>query len=625
MKIIESIRIKYYRSILNTTRGNQTHLSTSDLNVIVGSNDAGKSNYLRALNLFFNNCSDPDVPFSFWDDFSNQRHGIRREENRIESELIINPPKSQNFQNNGKIKWLKVWREGTSNPEEKFEYLNGSNFTANYRSSYYKWLKKIKFRYVPAIKSERYFSNLMLDLYDVLQKDTEGIERDFNKQVGEQTAKISDQIGSRLGIESVLQFKGSFRNLFNSLEFGSNDGKLMLSKRGDGIKVRHIPIILQNIAEAELKENRFREPIASTIWGFEEPENNLEFDSAKKLSESFIEYIMKIHFNNEDYSRYDEGIQIFLTTHSPIFYTLSNQNSPNISSFYVKKQDDDSSNIRQITNEQNIILETEMKLLPLFELSKHWAQINDTIKDLSQNKIELEKQLESFSEIKKCIFLTEDKKQNLVEVLLKSNGFDIENIDLRSYKGCTNLGSTEVLFKYLKDKFNLDCPHIIVHRDKDYMTDEEVESEKMKYNKIGIDLFITQGTDIESYFVRIEHLKKCYPDYNETDLIQILRQAKDDKKEFSINMVKSKEFGEKHKSKSSHLQNSIIDFYDSKEDTLFHGKEVYRKVKSLIQEKYRHNALIDIESEALFDVNLAEISRRLMNQTSTRLACATSG
>lgn len=613
MKIIESIRIKYYRSILNTTRGNQTHLSTSDLNIIVGSNDAGKSNYLRALNLFFNNCSDPDVPFSFWNDFSNQRHGIRREENRIEIELIINPPTSQNFQNNGRVKWLKIWREGSSNPEEKFEYVNGSKFTSNYKSSYFKWLKKIKYRYIPAIKSEKYFSNLMFDLYDVLQKDTEEIEKNFNNQVGEQTSKISDQISSRIGIESVLQFKGSFRNLFNSLEFGSNDGKLMLSKRGDGVKVRHIPIILQNIAEAELKENRNKEPIASTIWGFEEPENNLEFDSAKKLADSFIEYTKKIHFQNEDYSKFDEGIQIFLTTHSPIFYTLTNQNLPNISSFYVKKQDDESSIIKQITSEQNIIVETEMKLLPLFELSKHWAQINDTIKDLSQNKIELEKQLESFSDIKKCIFLTEDKKQNLVELFLKANGFDIADIDLRSYKGCTNIGSAEVLYRYLKDKFNDNCPHIIVHRDKDYMTVAEVELEKNKFNRIGIDLFITQGTDIESYFVRIEHLRKCYPDYIESDLIQILRQAKDDKKETSINLVRMKEFGEKYKNKSSHLDDSIITLYNSKEDTLFHGKEVYKRVKGLIQEKYSHNAQLDIVSDALTDAHLTELRGRWMN------------
>jgi predicted ATP-dependent endonuclease of OLD family len=78
MKIIESIRIKYFRSILNTTRGNQTHIKANDLNLIIGSNDAGKSNYLRALNLFFNNQSESNTTFSFWKDYSIQRHGVRR-------------------------------------------------------------------------------------------------------------------------------------------------------------------------------------------------------------------------------------------------------------------------------------------------------------------------------------------------------------------------------------------------------------------------------------------------------------------------------------------------------------------------------------------------------------------
>lgn len=611
MKIIESIRIKYYRSILNTTRGNQTHLVTSDLNIIVGSNDAGKSNYLRALNLFFNNNSEQGTPFCFWTDYSNQRHGIRREENRIEIELIINPPKKQSFKNNGRVSWLKVWKEGSIIPYEKIKYLDGSSFTSNKRSSYYKWLKKIKFRYIPAIKSEQYFNDLMYDLYDVLQKDTNALEKEFNNQVGEKTSLISKQLNERLNIESILQYKGSFRDLFNSLEFGSIDGKQMLSQRGDGIKVRHIPIILQNIAEAELREERAREPIANTIWGFEEPENNLEFDSARKLAESFIEYTKNVHFENKNYSCYDEGIQIFITTHSPIFYTLSNKESSKVSSFFVKKQDDESSSIKYISNEQSIAIETEMKLRPLFELSKHWKQINDEIEILSQEKQEIEKQLESFKDTHKCIFLTEDKKKGLVEKFLSANGFNLEEVDLRSYKGCTNLGSAEVLFKYLKDKYLDKCPKIVVHRDKDYLTDEEIKKEIDKFNKLGISLFITEGTDIESYFVRYEHIKTCHSDIAAEELKTLLKQAKEDKKEKAITLLKTKEYGEKHQNKSSHLECYIEQFYLANEDKLFHGKEVYRRVKCLIQDKYKHNARIDSETEELKDNRLQKIKDQI--------------
>lgn len=48
MKYIESVKISKFRSI-----GQNELFNTSELNIISGSNDSGKSNYLKALNLFF--------------------------------------------------------------------------------------------------------------------------------------------------------------------------------------------------------------------------------------------------------------------------------------------------------------------------------------------------------------------------------------------------------------------------------------------------------------------------------------------------------------------------------------------------------------------------------------------
>ncbi len=48
--MIEKIEIQYFRSIYRTVI-----TGVGDINVITGKNDVGKSNVLRALNLFFNN------------------------------------------------------------------------------------------------------------------------------------------------------------------------------------------------------------------------------------------------------------------------------------------------------------------------------------------------------------------------------------------------------------------------------------------------------------------------------------------------------------------------------------------------------------------------------------------
>jgi len=53
MEIISQIEIRYFRSIyyLKITKNNS-------LNIFSGGNDAGKSNILKALNLFFNSQTD---------------------------------------------------------------------------------------------------------------------------------------------------------------------------------------------------------------------------------------------------------------------------------------------------------------------------------------------------------------------------------------------------------------------------------------------------------------------------------------------------------------------------------------------------------------------------------------
>jgi len=50
MIIINSIEINNFRSIVKLEKG----LNPNHLNIIVGQNDIGKSNFLKALNLFFN-------------------------------------------------------------------------------------------------------------------------------------------------------------------------------------------------------------------------------------------------------------------------------------------------------------------------------------------------------------------------------------------------------------------------------------------------------------------------------------------------------------------------------------------------------------------------------------------
>ena len=69
MKFINKIRIRYFRSLYDC----KFEQISETLTVFTGSNDIGKSNVLRALNLFFNDETDPEEEILFERDFSKLR------------------------------------------------------------------------------------------------------------------------------------------------------------------------------------------------------------------------------------------------------------------------------------------------------------------------------------------------------------------------------------------------------------------------------------------------------------------------------------------------------------------------------------------------------------------------
>lgn len=75
MKLIRRFEIKYFRSIYSASLK-----QCGSLNVLSGRNDVGKSNVLRALNLFFNGQTDWKTPLDFGRDFSlSRREQVRKE------------------------------------------------------------------------------------------------------------------------------------------------------------------------------------------------------------------------------------------------------------------------------------------------------------------------------------------------------------------------------------------------------------------------------------------------------------------------------------------------------------------------------------------------------------------
>lgn len=331
MIIIKSIHIKNFRSIVEET------IELSDFNCFVGKNDSGKSNVLKALNLFFNGKTDFNTDFDFQNDYSKFAKRGQKQAREVSISLDIVVPDT--FKESGVKQWRKVWRA---------EGLHSDNLSTLFKaaSKGNTLFDRIKYLYIPAVKSNEYFKDLLSDVYTSMTKAANSSLKDLNEKYSSQlqtlTIDLSKQIQDVLKIHSAIQMPANLNTLFRDLSFSTSDKfvkNIDLNHRGDGIKARHIPSILRYM-QKNTENGRPRGSVSgSYIWGFEEPENGVEYLSCYEMAAEFYSYI--------------DDCQILITTHSPAFYTQSR----NAKSMCFSVQKDEKGASKYTTESANLVNE----------------------------------------------------------------------------------------------------------------------------------------------------------------------------------------------------------------------------------------------------------------------------
>ncbi len=413
------------------------------------------------------------------------------------------------------------------------------------------------------------------------------------------TDDISKSLDEVLNIPNSIQVPSDFKMLFSKLDFGleRNGNIYHLKQRGDGIKIRHIPIILKYMAKQEknLALKGYVNP--DTIWGFEEPENNLELKYAFELAEEFLLYL--------------DEIQIFVTTHSPAFYALDKTNDDKVFTYFINKNNEEETQITKITHDKHEIVHEEMGLLPL--ITPYLEQIHEQTKKLDVQK----SRLNDLGDTIKCFVLTEDSNNEFLKKFLEFHGFNLNETEIISYEGVSNINSAStILGKHLKNKY----PHsvIILHRDRDYLTEQELEEIKKKIeNKIDvIHFFVMKGTDIESEFLNINHIHEI-TQIQKTDLELMLSKSIEQKNNESLKRFMNhfdrnptqKHLDYKRKQDLYGLSESLKKEYESNKKEYMYGKKVFGVMKSKIQQHQKSTPDLLQKTEYIISKQLQELSQ----------------
>lgn len=315
--IIEKIEISNFRSLHHEV------IICKEINIFSGLNDTGKSNVLRALNLFFNSETDFQKPLNFAEDFCKvelaKAQKASKSKQLIRIKLYLKIPKGY-----ATLKGInQIWVEKTFDRDNVtfIKYSHESDYKI--KTSISRILNKIKYIYIPALKGEhviQYLLGLLGEYKLIEQKDIE----ELNTKVNENTKDLSELLNeSKIAIDTSFGLPVLLNDFWQKLSVGtlyesfdtldsnfkaSPKSKLKklnpaffqipLSFRGEGIKSKYIPPILQWLQEKNLTR--------IFVWGIDEPENSLEFRAAEDLSSLFCNVYAKKN-------------QIFATSHSLAF------------------------------------------------------------------------------------------------------------------------------------------------------------------------------------------------------------------------------------------------------------------------------------------------------------------
>lgn len=323
MQLIDEIEISYFRSFYKF-KFRDLH----DLNIIYGKNDSGKSNLVRALNLFFSGYTEYSHPFDFNIDFCDRRLLEAEQSEDVRKFLYVkitfNTPKSYTPSLGEKFYVKRQWT--VSRGLDYHEEVSAS-IPNNRRHIVTRLLNRIRFIYVPAIKDLKIFEFLLSSIHETIALSPAfvGAVDKFSAELQGLTSSLFETLPKDVSTSTKIGAPTQLSQLFQTLDFetisrGESTPKSLTRQRGDGIKVRHIPELLNFISEKDRFDYH--------IWGFEEPENSLDFGAAQSEAQRILSL-----------SKGDQ-IQVFMTTHSPSFYLLDD---PSVRKCYISKDETGSS------------------------------------------------------------------------------------------------------------------------------------------------------------------------------------------------------------------------------------------------------------------------------------------
>ena len=320
--IIKKIEIHRFRSISDVS------IDTKEITIFSGLNNSGKSNILRSLNLFFKGDSSFGQRYDFERDYNKAFTGRAGGKRAIK--IILHFDGQGTGALNAPFSISKTFQLGIDQPEIEYQSTNEHVQTSiakkdgNITRQFTRFLNRIEYFYIPAVRDREFVRSLFLHFEKLIEHDS---GNDFKRKMGDlskvlkkYSSDVSSDFESFIGLPTQAELSSKITDILGTVEINVKTGIKVLRKTkggskediyvnlfssGDGILMSYLAYFLAHVCK-KISNKKF-------IWGFEEPENSLEYSKVQKIADDF-------------YDNFKKNAQLFITTHSPAFIKFKDKN-----------------------------------------------------------------------------------------------------------------------------------------------------------------------------------------------------------------------------------------------------------------------------------------------------------
>lgn len=319
MQLIRSVRIAGFRSIAN-----EIIEECGENFVLVGKNSSGKSNVLRALNVFFNGETSPGVALDFERDI--YFRPLRKQKKVMSVEVCFALPSKFNFRNG--LKHLekygaeftirKSWElDPLRRIEESAIVIVDGNVVEGSDAGARDFLSLIRFRYIPnrTVPAELLRDESQVIAGAIFKKMKESSKaHDILKGMAESAGKLLNATsealknsGAPLQDPNILTAEtlGEMLRMSGFKAVGLNGASVRDEDWGAGHQAFFLMNLLREIDTDYSRQFGWRQ---ACVWAVEEPESGLHHDLQTRIAKLFLDWAA-------DKNR---RLQIFTTTHAPV-------------------------------------------------------------------------------------------------------------------------------------------------------------------------------------------------------------------------------------------------------------------------------------------------------------------